>query len=33
MSNRGIRGSFGQGLTVTLERSDDGFARASDDRP
>ena len=32
MSNRGIRGSSGQGLTVTSERSDDGFARASDDR-
>ena len=31
MSNRGIRGSFGQGLTAISERSDDGFARASDD--
>ena len=31
-SNRGIRGSSGQGLTAISERSDDGFARASDDR-
>ena len=31
MSNRGIRGSSGQGLTVISERSDDGFARASDE--
>jgi len=31
-SNRGIRGSSGQGLTAISERSDDGFAMASDDR-
>ena len=31
MSNRGIRGSSGQGLTAISERSDDGFARASDE--
>src|SRR4051794_30867929 len=31
MSNRGIRGSFGQGLTAISERSGDGFAKASDE--
>src|SRR3989440_3106735 len=30
-SNRGIRGSSGQGLTAILEKSDDGFVRASDE--
>src|SRR2546430_12671620 len=30
-SNRGIRGSSGQGLTAILEKSDDGFERASDE--